>query len=385
MSAIQKYFENGARQIDIKPGEYEGPLIIGHSCTVDGHGATLWSKVPPALVVKASNVKIKNLRVESTTQARDFVAADVLGKDVFFEDVEVYGNIKGHGFGSWAIPRVIELGEFAANEYNEFAARLQVGESCRLINNVYGLKTGTQILLPGGDLELRMRVESMKDGAILYGNLLFETFDKIRRRIYVTGRSRQGAPMRRLPPMPSTVDLSPQTERSSVCREQRLPVPRADTFRVLFKAKSLPLGVNVDPYVFCLGVDNKVRRNTDLVSFENFAHETFGVYLDARRDYAVVVCPRKLPSDIQAVVVCFAICDVANRSDNNFSKITAPRVEVWTDDGLYLEYSFGSASGKLAVALEIYRCNGGWYLRAPVGACPEDLGKLCELYGLESM
>ncbi len=384
MSAIQKYFASGARQIDIKPGEYEGPLTIGHSCTVDGHGATLWSKVPPALVVKASNVKIKNLRVESTTQARNFVAIDVLGKNVFFEDVEVYGNIRGQGFGSWTIPRVIELGEFAANEYNEFSARLEVGESCRLINSVHGLKIDAQNFL-SGDFELRMRVDSMKDGAILYGSFLLETFDKVSRRIYVSGRARQGAPIRRLPPVPSTVDLLPQAKKSSACRGQRLPVPNADTFLVVFKAKSIPLGVNVDPYVFCLGVDNKVRNNTDLVSFENFAHETFGVYLDARKDYAVVVCPRKLPSDIQAVVVCFAICDVANRSDNNFSKVTAPRVEVWTDDGLYREYGLGSASGKLAVALDIHKSKGRWYLRAPVGELPGDLGKLCELYGLETM
>lgn len=64
MTKIQDFFIGEPKNIDIPPGEYEGPLVIKHSCTVDGHGATLWSKSKPFLLIEADNVTVKNLRVE---------------------------------------------------------------------------------------------------------------------------------------------------------------------------------------------------------------------------------------------------------------------------------------------------------------------------------
>ena len=212
MAKIQDFFSNRAHQIDLPPGEYAGPLTINHSCTVDGHGATLWAKIGAPLIIDSSNVTIKNLRVELTNKTSDFIAIYVTGKNVHLENVEVYGNIRGlQGVSdNWNLPRTINLGTFAANERNEFLLKLNVGESCQIINSVYGLKTNPQILTVGEN-DVLLTVDMMRDGMILYGDLILETANKILRRIYISGRAQNGVAVKRVS-MPVS---SPQYEQNN--------------------------------------------------------------------------------------------------------------------------------------------------------------------------
>ena len=104
MAKIQDFFIGEPEYINIPPGEYEGPLVIRHSCTVDGHGATLWSKIDAALIIDASNVTVKNLRVEligkPTVNEFDFntdfdaIHISVNGTEIQMDNVEIYGGIE---------------------------------------------------------------------------------------------------------------------------------------------------------------------------------------------------------------------------------------------------------------------------------------------------
>lgn len=230
MAEIQKFFSSGSMRIEIPPGEYEGPLVIRHSCTVDGHGATLWTKNGAALIIDAQNVTIKNFRVELMTKTEEFVAIEVLRKDVRFENVEVYGNIRGseNAAEDWDLPRTIDFGNFAAGSQNEFSCRFGIRETCRVINSVYGLNISPQDFSPG-EYDLRFTVSPMKDGMVLYGSFCLETANKVLRRIYVSGRAQSGVPVKNLPkvqPAPETLQataLKPPQQKEKPYTQPELP------------------------------------------------------------------------------------------------------------------------------------------------------------------
>ncbi|MBQ7706092.1 MAG: hypothetical protein IJT73_11840, partial [Selenomonadaceae bacterium] len=201
MDNIQKLFSSGTKQINIFPGEYEGPFTIRHSCTIEGNGATIWAKSQVVLYIEADNVTIKNLRVErvnENTSDENFIAIKVNASGTQFENVEVYGGI-GEPFNCLhPFPRMIDLGIFAANETHEFLFNFdKIEGEYKIINSMYGLKVETQNL-SGEKKELRLTVEPQKDGAIIYGSLIFvmeknfgkeHSVSKILRRVYISGRA----------------------------------------------------------------------------------------------------------------------------------------------------------------------------------------------------
>ena len=398
MAKIQDFFSNRAHQIDLPPGEYAGPLTINHSCTVDGHGATLWAKIGAPLIIDSSNVAIKNLRVELTNKTSDFIAIYVTGKNVHLENVEVYGNIRGlQGVSdNWNLPRTINLGTFAANERNEFLLKLNVGESCQIINSVYGLKTNPQILTVGEN-DVLLTVDMMRDGMILYGDLILETANKILRRIYISGRAQNGVAVKRVS-MPVS---SPQYEQNNsakttnqpfrqnnsaniVQKGQRVLVSGTENFKVAFKSARLPVGMSIDAYAFCLGENKLIARDEDMVFFNNPRHYSFGVYLDSKvADTSVCLSLNDIPEEIKSVVVCFAIYDDGNRSSNNFSKVSSPEVIVSADGNICYEFPLQLNQQKAFTALEFYRSKGSWKINFIGAGFNDGLRKLCEFYGAD--
>ena len=443
MARIQDFFSGGAQQITIPPGEYAGPLTISHSCTVDGNGATLWSKIGAALIIDAPNVTIKNLRVELTNQTADFIAIYVTKKNVHLENVEVYGNIRGLAGVSehWDLPRTLNLGTFAAGERNEFLLKLKVGEPCQIINSVYGLKTDPQILA-AGDNDVRLTIDMMRDGMILYGDLLLKTANNILRRIYLSGRAQNGAAVRNVsapPPPPPQPSQPPQSQRptrqsrqsnsvrvvpppqpsqspqsqspqrpprqsrqsnstrttppparrpsaNDVQKGQRVFAPDAEIFQVAFKVAGYPAGMIFDGYAFCLGENKKVTRDEDMIFFNNPRHDSFGVYLDSRSsDIAVCLSLKDIPDEIKSVVVCFAIYDEGNRSSNNFSTVSSPEVIVSADGNICYEFPLQLDQEKAFTALEFYRNKGKWKINFIGAGFVDGLRKLCEFYGVNVM
>lgn len=409
MANIQDFFSDGQDKIDIPPGEYAGPLIIRHSCTVDGHGATLWSKIGAALVVEASFVTIKNLRVELVMKTDDFIAIEILSPNVHLENVEVYGEIRRpNSLTSWNLPRTINFGCFAANEKNEFLIKLKADESCRIINSVYGLTVEPQILTVGEN-DVRFSVEPMRDGMILYGDLLLETSNKILRRIYLSGRAQNGAEIKRLnseslvqskvsresPPKPPVTqkDAVPKKNRkrrepvsalSIMKKGQRILAPHAENFFVTFKAASLPNGMTIDACAFCLGDNEKVLQDSDVIFFNNPRHESLGVCLEMKNSMSGIdLNLNDLPQEIKAVVVCFAIYDEDNRLSNNFSKVSSPEIIVYANGKACYEFPLELRREKVFTALEFYRHKNAWKINFVGAGFVGGLEKLCELYGVE--
>lgn len=428
-SNIQKLFASGTSLIHIPPGEYAGPLTISHSCTVDGHGATLWTKTGAALIVDAPNVTIKNLRVELITQTKEFIAVEVRHKDVRLEDVEVFGNIRGFEGASedWSLPRTIDLGIFAVNEQNEFSSHLKVAEPCRVLNSVYGLTIEPQSLSVG-EIDLRLTVSPMKDGMILYGSFLLETSNKILRRIYVSGRAQNGAAIKTLLQqkpqqkpcslkqqslqlkqtdapgrkffLVSNLQQKPQQKTHSsklqptqpkqsnainkVKSGQKIPAPTAKKISVAFKASDSSTNMQIDACAFCLGKNKRVQRDSDVIFFNNPCHDSLGVSLDSKGDTSAInLSLQNLPSEVQAVVVCFSIYDEGNRSDNNFSKLFSPKVVVYTNETLVYEFPLKLGRVKIFKALEMYREKSDWTIHFIGSSSEQDFRKLCEFYGVQ--
>ena len=426
-SDIQKFFASRASQIDISPGEYAGPLTISHSCTVDGHGATLWTKTGAALIVDVPNVTIKNLRVELMTHTKEFIAVEVRHRGVRLEGLEVFGNIRGFEGASedWSLPRTIDLGIFAANERNEFSSYFKVAEPCRVLNSVYGLTIEPQSLSVG-EVDLRLTVSPMKDGMILYGSFLLETSNKILRRIYVSGRAQNGAAIKTLPQQKSQQKTLPpklqptrpkhttapgkffpvtnsqqKSQRKTfppklqptqskqpnainkVTSGQKVPVPNAERISVAFKSSDSLTNVKIDACAFCLGKDKKVQRDTDVIFFNNPCHDSLSVSLDSKGDTSAIdLSLRSLPAEIQAVVVFFSIYDEGNRFDNNFSKLSSPKVVVCASETLVYEFPLNLGRVKIFKALEIYRDNSDWKIHFIGSGLEQNFRKLCKFYGV---
>ena len=407
MANIQNFFISKAPKINIPPGEYEGVLNIQHSCIVEGNGATLWSKIGAALIVSAPNVTIRNLRVERTIKTADFIAVDILSNNVILENVEIYGDIRGfeNPAAYWDLPRTINFDSFAADERNEFVEKLTVGENCQVINSVYGLKVEPQILSPGEN-ELKFTIEPMKDGMILYGNLILETSKKILRRIYLSGRAKKGAEIKRLPKVskpfqkahevvknPPSQKISPQSVKSSSSnrsvssnKNSNIPksTPKSENFKVIFEAKKMPVGMAIDAYAFCLNVNEKVRSDEDMIFFNNPRHESFGVYLESKNGVnGVVLDLKRVPQNIQDIAIYFAIYDEGNRSENNFSKIISPEVTIYSDGNVFYKFFPNLKQEKILKALDFYRNNDTWKTRISATGYYGDIRKICENYGVE--
>ena len=397
MADIRNFFSNGASQIEIPPGEYAGPLIIRHSCIVDGHGATLWTKTGAALVIDAPSVTVKNLRVELMTKTDEFVAIEVLDKNVQLENIEVYGNIRGFDNASenWELPRTIDFGTFAANERNEFLSSFKIGEPCRVINSVYGLDIAPQTFSPG-EIDLQLTINPMRDSMILYGSFLLETTNKILRRIYVSGRAQSGASIKTvikpqsIPPTPQTLTPPSSQQKkfypvsTKVRKKQQIFTLNAESVRVAFKATHLPNGMTIDAYAFCLAKNKKVQRDADLIFFNNPRHESLGVSLDSKGNMpGIDLNLKNLPEDIKSIVICFGIYDDGTRSDNNFSKVSSPEVVVFANENLAYKFPVQLGQEKIFKALEIYRDKDDWEFRFVGLGSEKNFTNFCESYGVE--
>ena len=238
---------SGSSRVDIPNGEYEGSLIIRHGCEVEK-----WLPRQTITILRQSK----------------FTAT----------------------------------GFFAANEPNEFEIKCKVEEPCRILNSVYGL-TVEPVNLSAGENTLRLSIEQMRDGMILYGSLMLETSDKILRRIYLSGRAKIGATKHQLK-SPLKIPAPPSLAPKNCLYSFEI---RTSIVRVSFESERLPLGLSIDAVAFCLGSNGKVPRDTDVIFFNNPVHESFGIAPSKNVASSVDIILNKIPAEIQAMVICFAI------------------------------------------------------------------------------
>lgn len=396
MSSLQQFFANKNSVIDIPMGEYEGPLVISHACTVNGNGATIWVKSGTALIVDSAKVALNDLRIEITNHAEDSTAVK-LRKDTVLKRVEVYGQEELDGQRSnWSLPRMIDLGAFAANQTNEFYRRLEVNSACKICNHVHGLEI-RPLNLQAGVNDVLFKVSPLLDGTILYGDFVLETAYGIHKRSYVTGRAITGALETHETGVKDTAQQNQQSSISrfknkqdndknnadTVVKGQRLSLDGKKTLFVGFRGDSNV--EDIDPYAFQLDGNKKTRQDSDFVFFGNRQSKTDGVYIDDRSGMqGVSLCLANIPGQVESIVVSFAIYEDGNQTAKYFSAVRNPVAKIFLDDE---EYEFPLVLGleRVVNILEVYRYKGSWKVKFIGAGYTRGLRKLCEEYGLDVM
>ncbi len=383
MKDLKKIFAAKKDKIELQPGEYEGPITIdSDGCTVDGHGATLWSKSGAVLIIDADNVTIKNLRVELTQYSATETAVEVRGENAKFESVEVFGQVKGlkNSAENWNLPRTIGLGKFAAKVQNEFVCKINVAEPCKIINQIYGLKISADTL-PVGENNLQFTISALPDNIILFGDFFLATASGFLRRIFVTGRSEISAP--EVHQKISVAEKVPAPKKNFnvelAAKGQRVSIPQTKKFQVVFEDEGHG-GMEIDAYIFLLAANGKVRGDDDLIFFGNDKSFDGGVKL-AEKICGAEVDLQKISAEIQSVAICFAI--YGENATENFLKVKSPTVIIFAEDKPFFEFKLQVGNVKAIVALEFYRRRGIWKINFIGAGFAAGLKKLCESYNVE--
>ena len=383
MKDLKKIFAAKKDKIELQPGEYEGPITIDNDgCTVDGHGATLWSKFGTVLIIDADNVTIKNLRVELTQSSATETAVEVRGENAKFESVEVFGKVKGFSAAAenWNLPRTIDLGKFAAKVQNEFVCKINVAEPCKIINQIYGLKISADTL-PVGENNLQFTISALPDNIILFGNFFLATASGFLRRIFVTGRSAIDAPEvhQKFPVAEKIPAPKKNLNVELAAKGQRVSIPQNKKFQVVFEDEGHG-GMEIDEYAFMLAADGKVRGDEDLIFFGNSKSSDGGVSI-SEKNIGVDLELQKISADVQSVAICFAI--YGDYAEENFLKVKSPTVIIFADNKPFFEFKLQVGNVKAVTALEFYRRNGLWKINFIGAGFTAGLKKLCESYNVE--
>ena len=397
MNSIQQKFSGRESFIDLPMGEYEGPLRISHACTVDGHGATLWVKSGTALIVDADQVVLKNLRIELTENSQGTVAVKLRSNTVT-ENVEVYGQEdRGGSVSSWCLPRMIELGVFAAEKANEFHRLIVTECACEITNNVHGLSLSPQRLMPGTN-DVAFKISSLMGGTVLYGDIVLKTDYGISKRIYVSGWAAVGArEIHEQQPSAAggSVDSSSQIDYTAnsdtaannsigekVVKGQRLGLKDVKNLFVGFVGENIK--VDIDPYAFQLYGNGKTRQDSDLIFFGNKQSRQEAVYID-EKDGAkgVGINLEKIAEDVENIVVAFAVYEDANNPSASFSEVRNPLARVWIDEDKIFDFRLTLGLEKVINMLEVYRHKGEWKVKFVGAGFKDGLRVLCEQYGLD--
>lgn len=397
--------QNPTGNVNLAPGEYEGPLHISRAGVLDGNGATLWVTTGPALVLATDGITLRNWRIEVVGDPDADVAIDGNGHSCTMEKVEIHGvirNIPGLE-GQWKLPGNWEIGAFSADEENMVSLPIDMSEGAEVDCRIDGVHTSTNQLMPGKS-SLMLTIEAMRAGTILYGELLFHV-GGIVRRLYVSGRAVSGAPRRQEvstqnpQPFPSPVRQTPPDPAPLVRQHrpgnsgsgsvsllaihgQRTQV-KSDSIEVTYTDVDRPGTMDIDVYVFQLYEDGRTRGDEDLFFFGNRGSEGTAISLSKQQGNPdkVQIDLSKVPPSVQHIVVSYAIYD--DGIPQTFQAVQSPLIHV---QGAGTEASFaltGLSVEKTVVALEFYRRNQVWKVHFVGAGYAAGLRRLCEDYGLD--
>lgn len=384
--------------ITLPPGEFEGPVVINKPMHIIGNNTTLWGARGPVLEIRSSGVALENLRVE-LTQNPDFefaVKSDFLCS---VKNVEVLGGISGFGAadGGFAVPRTVDIGEFAANEVNTFTASVTVNEQTEIVCPVRDI-TFTPSVLQVGENQLSIAVSNITAQTLLYAEVLFKgTFTH---RVYITGTPTAGMsaitraldfpePVRITVPsvnQPLTAVQVPTEQNSAqsvltLQRGQRELISRhiSDKFSVYFTGE-LPYGWELDPYVFLLDENGKAPDDKGLVFFGN-ERSPNGEAVYFPRDGHIEIDVSNADYRINKIVLAYSI--YAGGNGKNFSQIKNPVVKLRETQDRIIFPMQGLSEETTVVAMEFYRYKGDWKLSAIGAGYSDGMAKLCNSFGLE--
>ena len=411
VETIQERFdkERDRHDVDIfviPAGEWKGPLTLSRTCEVKGAGATLWTEGTPALIVEADGVTLNGLRVERTEcgkTGRMAAAIDCKGHAVQFSDVEVHGTIlhAPNCITDWELPGKVDFGAFAAGKENFFSFPLVLREAANISLRISGAAfQDTQ--LPAGARKVAFKMEAMRAGTTLYGDVLVIS-NGIVRRIIMSGRAENDAPVWQasLPPQTSykgqklgasTTSIPSQAlsargqaapsasmlPADTVVRGQRVPVADQENLTVSYADRGHKQKLEVDIYAFCLTAEGKVRSDDDLVFFGNPTPAHSGVCM---KEEDMVLSPATLPMEIARVLLCCSVYDDGSGAD--FHAVEEPEVRVQLAAHSLVFPLTELVREKTVEALELYRRKGDWRLRFIGAGWAAGLPTLCRRYGVE--
>ncbi len=404
MNFIQEEFDRVTGDFVLTPGEYEGPLIITRPCVVDGQHSTLWANNGPVLVVDSASVTLKNLRIEVTgSQEQDHPATSLRSnyEDTRLENVEINGSVEGlpGETARWGIPNVIALGDFAASRENSFSIEFDAPCSAELVHNLKDVVIKPQHIKQGRNT-LSITTSNMRDNTILFGEMLIKT--NVARRIYITGKAKKGAPEHTsVPPVSGELTISvplqmdppdeiiapvvPDDRQITPVRKgQRISLGQMSTqiLKVVYSHKSEKRPLEVDPYVFLLGKNGKVRSDSDLIFFGNKESDNHEVRVKTDNGNALATIQlSKMRADVEKITICMSIYD--DQTGTDFSYVDDPIIRLFSDEKEQFRFMLNDLTReKTVVAVEFYRYKGEWKVNFVGGGIRLGLDTLCREYGV---
>lgn len=403
MSIIQNYFNEAQKDFTFTPGEYEGPLIIDRPCTVDGKMSTIWGTTEPLLQITSDSVIIKNLRVELVgDNKKNGTALKSTYKNVVLENVEVCGEVVGVSGepGQWNIPTVISLGDFAADNENDFITEITLPAPVTLQCKIAGVDITPTNLKPGKNI-LKIHVLPMRDNTILFGSMILK--GRVDRRIYLSGKSLKSAQQHReTPPIsgnlplsePLQVDLpdhvvAPMVDNDSrtavACRGQRVSARDLENkkLKIVFDYKSSDKHLDIDQYVFMLEQNNLVGSDDDFIFFGNAASNCNSVKISDGEDNRLTLIELKnVPSRIQKIAVCISIYE--DGKNYTFADVVEPTLRLFSEDREFSRFPLDCLTEeKTVVGLELYRYKGEWKINFVGSGYSKGLDTLCRSFGVD--
>lgn len=389
-------------------GEFEGPVYITKPLRLVGNNTTLWAKRGSVIEITCAGASLEGLRVE-LTEGDLSEAAIVAHKPASVKDVELLGQCSGFGKedSGFDFPRTLNLGSFAAEQTNTYLIKVYVPTDSEIVCSTAGLSFAPKVLTAGMN-NVTVTVSGFNAMNYLYSEVLVRSV--FTRRIYVSGRPSPNGEQANgkllyeaHEPSPATAEApapAPQAAPPTdvVCVSTAAPLeelPMLDMRKgqrvslyqyVGSKCElrfdgSIPAGMEIDPYIFLLDIDEKCPNESSMVFFGNESSNNGGVRYFPD-DGHIEIDFEKLDYNVQRIAVAYSIYD--GNSVNSFSKVGSPRMTVSAAGTNKLTYCmYGLNDEVTIVAMEIYLYKGEWKICAVGRGYRDGLVKLCNNYGIE--
>ncbi len=390
--------------ITLPSGEFEGPVIITKPLRISGKNTTVWAKKGKVIEIKSHGVTIENLRAELTeTDESDIAVKTDFPAEV--KNVEVLGSVSGFGSedGYFDVPRTIELGEFASDAENTFSLSVNVPEKTEIICGIRELSFTPNVLHSGRN-DLTITVSGISDKTLLYAEVLFKT--RFIRRIYLTGKPGNipavknkcvyTAPERDFSQAPQAL-LKEQTAPTDVIsfdlrqdstlsalemqKGQRVSLTKycGSQFKIFFTCEK-PQQMEIDPYIFLLGENDKAPGDEYLVFFGNESSPN-GEIKYFPHDGHIETDISKTDYRVKKIALTYAI--YAGNENNCFSSVKNARISIRTDSERLSFVMNGLTSETAVIALEFYLYKGEWKISAVGSGFKDGMARLCNHYGIQ--
>lgn len=403
-------------------GEYKEHVIVDRPCTIVGNNTTLWNDTLPVVRVKSKGVVLKNLRLELTgiSGYEDDYAVLQVQDDTVIQDVEVFGGVAG--CKKTYIPRTLHLGTFKSECENSYTISVYVFEPTEVISNCNAITIRPSAIGVGAN-EITITVNPLRDGSMVYGDILFKS--KYIRRVYVDGKSLSTAQkvqslelydynsiskgdtntvvsLDTIEAMPSVTPVNSvapsikadTTSKATITddtisnrvlvRGQRVTILDS-SITVKLSYSKLIKPMDIDPYIFLTDATNHTRFDEDVVFFSN--RRAKDSIVELKNDNSVYFNLNDISPQVQRISICYSIYLGGSQYDRNkdFSKVENPKVEFLSNGKpIYTIPLTDLNTLSTVIVAEMYRYKGNWKINPVVAGYKEGLPKLCKSFGVDA-